>query len=150
MNPQTSMAPLEDVNRGGQSRKAIMQEVEASLKRLGTDYIDLYQIHVSVFLWRAVAGAGGLGVGELIFRFPWCFLCSHAAPSRAPLLLSCTLSHRTQRFDYNTPVEEVMRTLDDLIRIGKVRYIGASSMYVFPFSLFLLALTSPSGRADDS
>ncbi len=39
MNPQTAEAPIEDVNRGGLSRKAIMQEVDASLKRLETDYI---------------------------------------------------------------------------------------------------------------
>lgn len=83
MNPQTVDAPLEDVNRGGLSRKAIMQEVEASLKRLDTDYIDLYQIH---------------------------------------------------RWDNNTPIEETMRTLDDLVRSGKVRYIGASSMWAWQFS----------------
>ncbi|KAI9013502.1 NADP-dependent oxidoreductase domain-containing protein [Hyaloraphidium curvatum] len=80
---QTANAPLDDVNRGGLSRKTIMQEVEASLKRLETDYIDLYQIH---------------------------------------------------RWDYNTPIEETMRTLDDLVRSGKVRYIGASSMWAWQFS----------------
>ena len=60
------------------SRKAILAEVEGSLQRLGTDYIDLYQIH---------------------------------------------------RFDYDTPVEETMETLDELIKAGKVRAIGCSSMY---------------------
>ncbi|KXS18751.1 oxidoreductase [Gonapodya prolifera JEL478] len=68
-----------DMNRGGLSRK----EVESSLKRLGTDYIDLYQIH---------------------------------------------------RYDNETPIEETMRALDDLVRIGKVRYLGASSMYAWQFS----------------
>ena len=65
---------------GGQglSRKAILEQVDASLARLGTDYIDLYQIH---------------------------------------------------RFDPNTPVEETMEALHDIVRAGKVRYIGASSMY---------------------
>ncbi|KAI9028426.1 NADP-dependent oxidoreductase domain-containing protein [Hyaloraphidium curvatum] len=76
---------LEHTNRGGPgglSRKAIMQEVEHSLKRLGTDYIDLYQIH---------------------------------------------------RFDYDTPVEETMLALHDLVRSGKVRYLGASSMWAHQF-----------------
>ncbi|KAF0675959.1 aldo/keto reductase [Profundibacterium mesophilum] len=60
----------------GSSRLAIMREVEASLKRLGTDYIDLYQVHT---------------------------------------------------FDYTTPLEETLRALDDLVRQGKVRYIGLSN-----------------------
>jgi len=72
-----------DINRGGLSRKCIMQEVEGSLKRLGTDYIDFYQIH---------------------------------------------------RWDYETPIEETMRALDDLVRVGKVRYLGASSMFAWQFS----------------
>ena len=62
----------------GLSRKAILEQVDASLTRLGTDYIDLYQIH---------------------------------------------------RFDPDTPVEETMEALHDIIEAGKVRYIGASSMY---------------------
>lgn len=70
-------------NDKGLSRKHIMAQVDASLKRLGTDYIDLYQIH---------------------------------------------------RFDPKTPVEETLETLHDLIRIGKVRYIGASSMWAWQFS----------------
>ena len=70
-------------NQGGLSRKHIMSEVEASLRRLGTDYIDLYQIH---------------------------------------------------RFDYNTPIEETLEGLHDLVRSGKVRYIGASSMWAWQFS----------------
>ncbi len=78
-------------NQGGLSRKHLMSEVEASLKRLGTDYIDLYQIH---------------------------------------------------RFDYNTPIEETLEALKDLVRSGKVRYIGASSMWAWQFakSLYLADL----------
>lgn len=70
---------------GGQglSRKAILEQVDASLTRLGTDYIDLYQIH---------------------------------------------------RFDDDTPVEETMETLHDVVKAGKVRYIGASSMYAWQFA----------------
>ena len=76
--------PWSDVpNMGGLSRKHILSEVENSLRRLGTDYIDLYQIH---------------------------------------------------RFDTNTPVEETMEALHDLVRSGKVRYIGASSMYAWQFA----------------
>jgi len=75
--------PPKGVNDGGLSRKHILQSVDASLKRLGTDYIDLYQIH---------------------------------------------------RFDKNTPIEETMSTLNDLVRAGKVRYIGASSMYAWQFA----------------
>ena len=70
-------------NSLGLSRKAIMAELEHSLRRLGTDYIDLYQIH---------------------------------------------------RFDEITPVEETMRAFDDAISAGKVRYIGASSMWAWQFS----------------
>ena len=64
-------------NGRGLSRKAIMSEVDKSLRRLGTDYIDLYIIH---------------------------------------------------RFDYETPLEETLGTLNDIVRAGKVRYLGASSM----------------------
>jgi aryl-alcohol dehydrogenase-like predicted oxidoreductase len=67
---------------GGLSRKAIFKEVEDSLQRLQTDYIDLYIIH---------------------------------------------------RWDYNTPIEETMCALHDLIKLGKVRYIGASSMHTWQF-----------------
>ena len=67
----------------GLSRKAVMEQIDASLKRLGTDYIDLYQIH---------------------------------------------------RFDPATPVEETMEALHDLVKCGKVRYIGASSMWAWQFS----------------
>jgi len=70
-------------NRGGLSRKHIMDAVEKSLKRLGTDYIDLYQIH---------------------------------------------------RWDNSTPIEETLEALHDLVRAGKVHYIGASSMYAWQFS----------------
>ena len=64
----------------GLSRRAIFEQVDASLTRLGTDFIDLYQIH---------------------------------------------------RFDQNTPVEETMEALHDLVKSGKVRYIGASSMFAW-------------------
>jgi aryl-alcohol dehydrogenase-like predicted oxidoreductase len=73
----------EGPNGGGQSRKAIMWQVDESLRRLGTDYIDLYQIH---------------------------------------------------RHDSTTPVEETMEVLHDVVKAGKVRYIGASSMYAWQFS----------------
>lgn len=69
-------------NMSGASRKRIMDGVEASLRRLNTDYIDLYQIH---------------------------------------------------RFDPHTPFEETMRALDDLVRSGKVRYIGASNYAAWQF-----------------
>jgi aryl-alcohol dehydrogenase (NADP+) len=69
-------------NDRGLSRKHILAGVEASLRRLGTDHIDLYQIH---------------------------------------------------RFDPETPIEEMAETLDGLVRSGKVRYIGASSMYAWQF-----------------
>ena len=72
----------EGPNGGGLSRKAILAEVEASLRRLGTDYIDLYLIH---------------------------------------------------RWDYTVPIEETMRALDDVVRSGKVRYIGASAMFAWQF-----------------
>jgi aryl-alcohol dehydrogenase-like predicted oxidoreductase len=72
----------EDPNGAGLSRKAILSEIDHSLRRLGTDYIDLYQIH---------------------------------------------------RWDYQTPIEETMEALNDLVRAGKVRDIGASSMYAWQF-----------------
>lgn len=75
--------PMRDTPNGqGLSRKAIMSEVDASLKRLNTDYIDLLVIH---------------------------------------------------RWDYETPIEETMRALNDLVSMGKVRYIGASSMHAWQF-----------------
>jgi aryl-alcohol dehydrogenase-like predicted oxidoreductase len=70
-------------NGAGLSRKAIMTEVDASLRRLGTDYIDLYQIH---------------------------------------------------RWDYATPIEETLEALHDVVKAGKARYIGASSMYAWQFA----------------
>ncbi len=75
-------------NRGGLSRKAIMQAIDASLTRLGMDYVDLYQIH---------------------------------------------------RWDYATPIEETLEALHDVVKAGKARYIGASSMYAWQFAkaLFL-------------
>ncbi|MDP9664097.1 UNVERIFIED_ORG: aryl-alcohol dehydrogenase-like predicted oxidoreductase [Pseudomonas cremoricolorata] len=70
-------------NEQGLSRKAIMTSIDASLSRLGTDYVDLYQIH---------------------------------------------------RWDYTTPIEETMEALNDVVRAGKARYIGASSMYAWQFA----------------
>ena len=67
----------------GLSRKAILEQVDASLARLGTDYVDLYQIH---------------------------------------------------RFDPHTPVEETMEALHDVVKAGKVRYLGASSMWAWQFA----------------
>ena len=72
----------EGPNGGGLSRKAILAEVDNSLRRLQTDYIDLYQIH---------------------------------------------------RWDYGTPIDETMEALNDIVRAGKVRYIGASAMYAWQF-----------------
>jgi len=71
-----------DVNDRSLSRKHIFEAVDGSLKRLGTDYIDLYQLH---------------------------------------------------RFDYGTPLEETLDALNDLVRSGKVRYLGASSMHAWQF-----------------
>jgi aryl-alcohol dehydrogenase-like predicted oxidoreductase len=70
-------------NDKGLSRKHIMSAIDASLKRLGTDYVDLYQIH---------------------------------------------------RWDYNTPITETMEALHDVVKAGKARYIGASSMYSWQFA----------------
>jgi aryl-alcohol dehydrogenase-like predicted oxidoreductase len=67
----------------GLSRKAILEQVDASLRRLGTDYIDVYYIH---------------------------------------------------RYDPDAPVEEIMATLDALVSVGKVRYLGASSMWAWQFA----------------
>jgi 1-deoxyxylulose-5-phosphate synthase len=76
--------PMSDKpNRGGLSRKHIFDGVADSLKRLQTDYIDLYQIH---------------------------------------------------RFDYETPIEETLEALHDLVKAGYVRYIGASSMFAYQFA----------------
>lgn len=72
-----------DVNDKGLSRKHILDSIDKSLKRLGMDYVDLYQIH---------------------------------------------------RWDYETPIEETMEALNDVVRAGKARYIGASSMFAWQFS----------------
>lgn len=69
-------------NEGKLSRQAILREIDGTLSRLGTDYLDLYQIH---------------------------------------------------RFDYDTPIEETMETLDGLVKAGKVRALGASAMYGYQF-----------------
>src|SRR5260370_31520643 len=70
-------------NGAGLSRKAIMGEIDASLRRLGTDYVDLYQIH---------------------------------------------------RWDYDTPIEETLEALHDIVKAGKARYIGASSTHAWQFA----------------
>ncbi|APW40369.1 alcohol dehydrogenase [Rhodoferax koreense] len=70
-------------NGAGLSRKAIFSEIDHSLRRLGTDYVDLYQIH---------------------------------------------------RWDYATPIEETLEALHDVVKAGKARYIGASSMYAWQFA----------------
>ncbi|MCH9651492.1 MAG: aldo/keto reductase [Deltaproteobacteria bacterium] len=70
-------------NCGGLSRKAIFTAIDDSLKRLGTDYVDLYQIH---------------------------------------------------RWDYETPIEETLEALHDVVKAGKARYIGASSMHAWQFA----------------
>ena len=69
-------------NGEGLSRKSILTEIDNSLKRLGTDYVDLYQIH---------------------------------------------------RWDYETPIEETMEVLHDVVKAGKARYIGASAMFAWQF-----------------
>jgi aryl-alcohol dehydrogenase-like predicted oxidoreductase len=78
-------------NARGLSRKAIFTEIDASLRRLGTDYVDLYQIH---------------------------------------------------RWDYSTPIEETLEALHDVVKSGKARYLGASSMYAWQFckALYLARL----------
>jgi aryl-alcohol dehydrogenase-like predicted oxidoreductase len=73
----------DEVNGGGLSRKAILNEIDASLRRLQTDYVDLYQIH---------------------------------------------------RWDPETRIEETLEALDDVVKAGKARYIGASSMYSWQFA----------------
>ncbi len=72
-----------DANGRGLSRKAILAEIDHSLRRLGTDYVDLYQIH---------------------------------------------------RWDYETPIEETLEALHDVVKSGKARYIGASSMFAWQFA----------------
>lgn len=73
-------------NGSGLGRKAIMTEIDNSLRRLGTDYVDIYQIH---------------------------------------------------RFDYDTPIEETLIALHDVVKAGKARYIGASSMFAWQFATML-------------
>src|SRR6201995_3055524 len=76
----------DDPNQQGLSRKHIMHAIDDSLRRLGTDYVDLYQIH---------------------------------------------------RFDYHTPIEETLTALHDVVKAGKARYIGASSMFAWQFAKML-------------
>jgi 1-deoxyxylulose-5-phosphate synthase len=73
----------DEPNGGGLSRKAILFELDQSLRRLQTDYVDLYQTH---------------------------------------------------RWDYDTPIEETLEALHDAVKVGKVRYIGASSMFAWQFA----------------
>lgn len=88
--------PMRDgPNQGGLSRKHILSSIEGSLKRLGTDYVDLYQIH---------------------------------------------------RFDPETPLEETIEALDAVVRSGKARYVGASSMYAWQFAKYL-SLQESAGAA---
>lgn len=76
--------PMNDApDSGGLSRKAILSEIDNSLRRLGTDYVDLYQIH---------------------------------------------------RWDYETPIEETLEALHEVVKAGKARYLGASSMYAWQFA----------------
>ena len=75
-------------NEKGLSRKSIMAQIDASLTRLGMDYVDLYQIH---------------------------------------------------RFDYEVPIEETLEAMNDVVKAGKARYIGASSMYAWQFARMLAA-----------
>src|SRR5512136_2525757 len=77
----------DDPNQKGLSRKHILHAIDDSLRRLGTDYVDLYQIH---------------------------------------------------RFDYDTRIEETLEALNDVVKSGKARYIGASSMFAFQFARMLL------------
>jgi 1-deoxyxylulose-5-phosphate synthase len=76
----------DDPNQRGLSRKHILHAIDDSLRRLGTDYVDLYQIH---------------------------------------------------RFDYQTPIEETLTALHDVVKMGKARYIGASSMYAWQLAKML-------------
>jgi aryl-alcohol dehydrogenase (NADP+) len=76
----------DDPNQRGLSRKHIMHSIDGSLRRLGTDYVDLYQIH---------------------------------------------------RFDYETPIEETLQALEDVVAAGKALYIGASSMFAWQFAKML-------------
>jgi 1-deoxyxylulose-5-phosphate synthase len=81
--------PLHDgPNQRGLSRKHLFSAIDASLRRLGTDYVDLYQIH---------------------------------------------------RFDYDTPIEETLEALHDIVKAGKARYLGASSMHAWQFATMLHA-----------
>src|SRR6266446_6178759 len=76
----------DDPNQRGLSRKHILRAIDDSLRRLGTDYVDLYQIH---------------------------------------------------RFDYDTPIEETLEALHDVVRMGKALYIGGSSMFAWQFAKML-------------
>ena len=75
-----------DGRHGGLSRKHILHAIDNSLRRLGMDYVDLYQIH---------------------------------------------------RFDHHTPIEETIEALHDVVKAGKARYIGASSMHAWQFAKYL-------------
>ena len=83
-------------NGSGLSRKAILAAIDDSLRRLGMDYVDLYQIH---------------------------------------------------RWDYKTPIEETLEALNDVVKAGKARYIGASSMHAWQFAKALHLSRRTAGRA---
>ncbi len=85
----------DDPNARGLGRKHVFQAIDASLRRLGTDHVDLYQIH---------------------------------------------------RFDYDTPIEETLEALNDVVRAGKARYIGASSMWAWQL-MKMLAVSEANGWA---
>jgi aryl-alcohol dehydrogenase-like predicted oxidoreductase len=84
------------VNARGLSRKHVMEAIDASLRRLGTDYVDLYQIH---------------------------------------------------RFDEETPIEETVEALSDVVRAGKALYVGASSMWTWQFAR-MISVTREKGLAE--
>ena len=88
----------DDPNQRGLSRKHIRHAIDDSLRRLGTDYVDLYQIH---------------------------------------------------RFDYETPMEETLEALNDVVRAGKALYIGASSMFAWQFAQ-MLAISDAAWAGRDS
>src|SRR5208282_6906018 len=86
----------DDPNLRGLSRKHIHHSIDASLKRLGMDYVDLYQIH---------------------------------------------------RFDYETPIEETVEALSDVVRAGKALYVGASSMWTWQFAR-MISIAREGGLAE--
>jgi diketogulonate reductase-like aldo/keto reductase len=108
-------------NHQGLSRKHILAQCDASLKRLGMDYIDVRSTPHPFIL--------------MLSNHPPCTSVSHSRP--VAVLLPCVASvqvYQIHRFDANTPLEETMEALHDLVKSGKVRYIGASSMSAWQFA----------------